>query len=154
MSALPRRTALGTAVAATIMGVEFPPAKAEATGTPVGLWRTFDDHTGKERGTVRIWDDRGALYGAIVSVRDPAEASKVCLPCRDDRKDQPVIGLNIIRGLKKDGDSWSGGEILDPETGNVYRCSMRLADDGKKLVVRGYIGFALIGRSQTWLRTG
>ncbi len=122
--------------------------------TPVGLWRTFDDHTGKERGTVRIRDDQGVLSGVIVSSLDPADAHKVCAACRDDRRDQPVIGLNIIRGLREDGDQWSGGEILDPETGRVYRCSMRLKDDGRALVVRGYIGFSLLGRSQTWLRVG
>jgi uncharacterized protein (DUF2147 family) len=65
-----------------------------------------------------------------------------------------VIGLDIIRGLHQDGEQWSGGEILDPENGATYRCSIRVEDGGRKLVVRGYVGFSLLGRSQTWLRAG
>jgi uncharacterized protein (DUF2147 family) len=153
MMVLHRRMWLAGACAA-LAGSAPPLARADAMQTPAGLWRTFDDRTGKERGTVRIWDEQGALYGVIVSSLDPADATKVCVPCKDDRKDRPVIGLNIIRGLRRDGDQWSGGEILDPETGSVYRCSMRLKDDGRTLVVRGYIGISLIGRSQTWRRAG
>ena len=125
-----------------------------AGSSPVGLWRTFDDHTGKERGVVRIWDQNGVLFGSIVSTVDPAEGKRTCEKCPGDRKGQPIIGLNIIRGLRQDGEQWSGGEILDPQTGTTYRFSMRLEDGGRKLVLRGYIGVSLLGRSQTWLRAG
>ncbi len=76
------------------------------------------------------------------------------MSCTDDRKDKPVQGLQIIRGMQPDGDAWTGGTILDPETGTIYRCSMHLADGGRTLVVRGYIGISLLGRSQTWIRRG
>jgi uncharacterized protein (DUF2147 family) len=122
--------------------------------SPVGLWRTFDDHTGKERGLVRIWEQNGVLFGNVVSTVDPAEGKRSCEKCPGDRKDQPIIGLNIIRGLRQEGQQWSGGEILDPETGSTYRCSMRVEDGGRKLVLRGYLGISLLGRSQTWLRGG
>lgn len=120
--------------------------------SPVGLWRTFDDRTGRERGLVRIWEQNGVLYGSIVGTVDPAEAKRNCDKCRDDRKGKPILGLNIIRGMKPDGDRWDGGQILDPENGETYRCAMRLEDGGRKLVVRGYIGISWLGRSQTWLR--
>ncbi len=146
-----RRTLLAGVLAVTVSAAPSL-ARADELQTPAGLWRTFDDHTGKERGTVRIWDEQGVLFGVIVSSRDPADASKLCVSCRDDRANKPVIGLNIIRGLRKDGAQWSGGEILDPETGTVYRCSMHLEDGGRALVVRGYVGISLLGRSQTWVR--
>jgi uncharacterized protein (DUF2147 family) len=60
--------------------------------------------------------------------------------------------MDIIRGLHADGDGWAGGTILDPESGKVYRCSLSLRDGGKKLAVRGYLGIALLGRTQVWER--
>lgn len=133
--------------------IGLQPGLVRAQGaSPVGLWRTFDDRTGKERGLVRIWEQNGTLYGRVVSTVDPADANKTCGKCTGDRKDKPVIGLDIIRGLHQDGEQWSGGEILDPENGATYRCSIRVEDGGRKLVVRGYVGFSLLGRSQTWLR--
>jgi len=120
--------------------------------TPVGLWRPIDDKTGEDQGTVRISEQDGVLTGTIVSTTDLKNSAGVCEQCRDERKDKPILGLPIIRGMRRDGDGWSGGDILDPGTGTVYRCSMRLSDDGRKLVVRGYIGISLLGRSQTWLR--
>lgn len=120
--------------------------------SPAGLWRTFDDNTGRERGLVRIWEQDGILYGNVAGTVDPAEAKRTCGKCRDDRKGQPILGLNIIRGMKRDGDRWDGGQILDPERGETYRCSMRLQEGGSKLVVRGYLGISLLGRSQVWVR--
>lgn len=124
---------------------------AEAT-SPVGLWRTFDDRTGRERGLVRIWEQGGVLYGSIAGIVNPTAAKRNCDKCEDDRKGKPLLGLEIIRGLRKDGGQWDGGQILDPETGETYRCSMRLTEDGGTLVVRGYLGISLFGRSQTWRR--
>jgi len=129
-------------------------AQAPALPSPVGIWQTVDDHTGKVRGIVRVFEAQGHLYGNVVRVLEPDKAGAVCLKCTDDRKDKPVEGLQVIRGLHPDGDEWTGGTILDPETGNIYRCSMHLADGGHKLVVRGYLGISLLGRSQTWIRQG
>ena len=120
--------------------------------SPVGIWRTFSDRTGQESGKVRIWDQNGLLYGRIIGILDPAKRDAVCQKCTDDRRGQKVMGMQIIRGMKPDGAQWDGGEILDPENGSTYRCIMRLEDGGRKLIVRGFIGISLFGRSQTWLR--
>jgi uncharacterized protein (DUF2147 family) len=99
--------------------------------TPVGRWRTFDDRTGRERGLVEIRDEAGVLIGTIVGTVDPQDARRRCELCSGDRHEKPILGLIIITGMRQDGDVWRGGEILDPETGSVYRCTMRLADGGK-----------------------
>ncbi len=120
---------------------------------PAGLWRSVDDHSGESRALVRIFERDGALYGRVEKIFDPAKAAAVCEKCSGDRHGKKVQGLDIIRGLRADGDGgWSGGEILDPETGDTYRASVRVTDEGRKLVVRGSILGGLIGRSQTWLR--
>jgi uncharacterized protein (DUF2147 family) len=120
--------------------------------SPAGIWRTFDDRTHKERGLVRVFELNGAFFGQITASFDPEEAREVCSKCAGARKDKPVIGLIVMWDMRKHGEEYSGGDILDPDTGDIYRCRMALEDNGKKLVVRGYIGFSLFGRSQTWLR--
>jgi uncharacterized protein (DUF2147 family) len=122
------------------------------TPSPEGLWKTFDDHSGEARALVRIYRQDGGLYGRVETSLVPGEEEARCTGCTDERKDQPVVGMTILRGLKPDDDGYSGGDILDPETGSVYRCLLRLEDDGKRLVVRGYLGLSLFGRSQTWQR--
>jgi uncharacterized protein (DUF2147 family) len=81
---------------------------------------------------------------------DPADS--VCGKCKGAQKGQRIIGMEIIHNMRADGDEWSGGEVLDPETGKTYRARMKLTDGGQKLVLRGYIGLPLFGRSQTWVR--
>jgi uncharacterized protein (DUF2147 family) len=127
-------------------------AQAPIAATPVGHWRTFDDRTGLERGLVAIEERAGILTGPIVGILNVSEAKRICEACKDGRKDQPILGMTIITGMGSDGDGWDGGKILDPQTGSIYRCSMRLEDGGAKLIVRGYVGVSLFGRSQTWLR--
>lgn len=124
------------------------------TATPVGAWQTIDDSTGQPKALVQIADaGDGTLSGKVVDAfgkeRDP---SRRCTACTDSRRDQLILGMTIINGMKADGDSWDGGQILDPENGKLYKCKMHLEDGGQKLVVRGYIGFSLLGRSQTWIR--
>lgn len=120
--------------------------------SPVGLWKTIDDKTGKPRGVVRIYEVNGELFGKIVSTFDPAEAKQVCGLCTGDRKDKPVIGMVILRHMKKHDAEYAGGDIMDPDTGSVYRCKLRLGDNGAKLELRGFIGFSLLGRTQIWSR--
>ena len=127
-------------------------AHAFAQESPVGTWRTIDDNTGRERSTVKIEQDGAVLSGHVVSVLDPNDAAKVCSKCSDDRKGKPLIGLEIIRSMRQNGREWDGGRVLDPETGSIYQGEMHTEDGGKKLVLRGYIGISLFGRSQTWLR--
>jgi uncharacterized protein (DUF2147 family) len=122
--------------------------------SPAGLWKTIDDKTGKERSVVRIVDSNGVFEGKVEQVfplpgDDP---SHLCKKCEGERKDKPVIGMTILWGLRKDGDQYSGGEILDPKTGTIYRAKMKILESGRKLEVRGYVGWSLFGRSQTWVR--
>jgi len=123
-----------------------------AQSPPEGLWRTYDDHSGSARALVRIYQQDGALFGRIEDSFGPGEGEARCEACTDERKNQPIVGLLIIRNLKPDKDNFDGGDILDPETGSVYRCTLHIADEGRKLIVRGYLGISLFGRSQTWVK--
>lgn len=140
---------LGTIVAAaTLVAGPAWPGDADS---PVGRWQTFDDRTHLPRGIVRIFERDGRLFGRIERAGDRA----VCHACPDERKDQPLDGLVIIRNMQRestDPHAWEGGDVLDPESGKLYRLKMRLDGGGINLVVHGYIGLALIGRSQTWTR--
>lgn len=121
---------------------------------PGGLWKSVDDTSGKPRALIRITEVNGVLQGRIEKVfPGPAEdPNPQCDQCEGVNKGAPVIGLTILSGLKKDGDQYSGGEILDPDNGKVYRSKAQLLEGGKKLSVRGYIGVPVLGRSQTWIR--
>jgi uncharacterized protein (DUF2147 family) len=122
--------------------------------SPVGLWKNIDDVSGKPKALIRISESNGVLQGKIEKLfRAPEmEQNPKCDKCTDARKDQPIVGMVFMSGLKKDGDEFNGGEILDPDNGKVYKSKMELADGGKKLKVRGYIGVPMLGRSQTWVR--
>ncbi len=117
-----------------------------------GRWKTIDDKTGKPRGIVLIYEQGGQYFGKIEQSLDPKHAREICDLCKDERKNQKVVGMVIMRHLKRSGDEYSGGDILDPDNGSVYRCKARLTEGGKKLILRGYIGISLLGRSQTWIR--
>jgi uncharacterized protein (DUF2147 family) len=133
------------------LGLALTSSLALAQASPVGLWKTIDDKTGKERTLVRITERGGALFGVIEKRLDPnAVADAKCDKCTDDRKDKPIQGLEIIRDAKKDGDVWEGGTILNPEEGKIYKLRLKLEDGGKSLEVRGYI--AMFFRNQKWQR--
>jgi uncharacterized protein (DUF2147 family) len=126
---------------------------APVRDSPIGLWKTIDDRTHKPRGMVRIYEHEGSLYGRIEHCFDPAEAKAKCEKCPADQRNHPIIGLIVLRGLKKHGaNEYSGGQILDPDNGSVYRCRLTLEDHGMRLDVRGYLGLPIAGRSQTWVR--
>jgi uncharacterized protein (DUF2147 family) len=122
--------------------------------SPVGVWKTIDDETGKPKSLVRITDNGGELRGKIEKLYREAgeDQNPKCDKCEDARKDQPIIGMTIITGMKKDGNEYNGGQILDPASGKIYKSTMSLNDGGKKLDVRGYIGLPMLGRTQTWVR--
>jgi uncharacterized protein (DUF2147 family) len=120
--------------------------------SPAGLWKTFDDRTHKARGTIRIYEENGTLSGRIESSFKPEEQTERCDKCSGDRKDAPIIGLVVMRGMRKEGSEYAGGDILDPETGSIYKCRLTLGSDGEKLFVRGYLGLSFFGRTQTWIR--
>jgi uncharacterized protein (DUF2147 family) len=123
-------------------------------GSPVGLWKTIDDSTGKPTALIRISEHQGELQGKIEKLfREPSEdQNPKCVACQDARKNQPIVGMTIVSGLKKSGDEYSGGEILDPKNGKVYKSKLTVREGGKKVEVRGYVGMPMFGRSQVWLR--
>ena len=129
-------------------------AAAWAQATPVGLWKTIDDDTGKEKSLVRISESGGVLTGRIEKLLDPAtKPDAVCDKCTDERKGKPLVGLVIIENAKRDADDpsvWTGGEITDPNNGKSYRLRLKPTEGGKTLEVRGYIG--PFYRNQTWIR--
>lgn len=112
-----------------------------------GKWKTIDDETGKAKSIVEIYKKGDKYYGKIVQLLIKPE-NENCVACTDDRKNKPLVGLEIIRDLKKDGNEFTGGTITDPKKGKSYKCTIK--KDGDKLSVRGYIGISLMGRTQTW----
>jgi uncharacterized protein (DUF2147 family) len=130
------------------LAADTAPAGADS---PIGLWKTIDDKTGAARAIVRIYEQDGLLFGKIQSSFTPGADHRVCEVCTDERKGQPILGLIIVRNMKHTDDGYSGGDILDPDTGSVYHCKMHV-EGGTRLVVRGYIGFSLLGRNQSWQR--
>ena len=117
-----------------------------------GKWKTVDDETGETKSVVEIFKKDNKAFGRIVKIINKERQDAVCDKCDTDdpRRDQKILGMEIIKDLEKDGSEWDGGTILDPQNGKVYKCKLWVED--KKLTVRGYIGFSWIGRSQTWLR--
>ena len=140
-------------VAAAVLALGAGMAFAQAT--PVGLWKTIDDDGKTEKSLVRISENSGVLSGTIEKVFDPSKQDAKCDKCSDERKDKLVVGMNIIRNIKQDADDkglWAGGEILDPNTGKIYKARLKPIDGGKKMEMRGYIGMPMLGRTQTWVR--
>jgi len=130
------------------------PAAWAQNASPAGVWKTIDDETGKPKSLVRITEENGVLSGKVEKLFRPADQDQnpKCTACDGARKDQPIIGMTILSGLKKDGNEYTGGEILDPAKGKTYKSKLTLKDNGSKLDVRGYIGAPMFGRTQTWVR--
>jgi uncharacterized protein (DUF2147 family) len=148
-------------VVSMLIGFGYTPAAvAEGVGqnssgnSPVGLWKTVDDATGKVKSVVSIWAENNKLYGRVQKLvdPDPKNPNPTCEDCSGDQKGKRVVGLRILWDLRKDGEGWSGGSILDPESGKIYKCLLSVEDGGRKLKVRGYIGLSLLGRTQYWVR--
>lgn len=142
--------------AAALLATLLLPLSALAQGAgPLGVWQTIDDDTGKPRALVRIADEGGGLRGTIERLfREPGEEPDPrCTACTDARKDQPIVGMTILRNLHPAGEAnvWDGGEILDPANGKTYKSRLTLESDGS-LSVRGYVGMPMLGRTQRWVR--
>jgi uncharacterized protein (DUF2147 family) len=125
-----------------------------AEPTAAGLWQAIDKDTGEPNGWFLIRDHDGIYEGLIVRMfLKPSEnMDVVCDQCSDDRHNRPWLGLDIIRGMKRDGLSYTNGTILDPRYGRIYSANMTLQPDGQTLVVRGYLGISLLGQDQYWTR--
>ncbi|MGC2459915.1 MAG: DUF2147 domain-containing protein [Steroidobacteraceae bacterium] len=127
-------------------------ASAVDLSSPTGWWQPIDEKTGKPQGLIRIYEERGLFFGRMEPSSPSDDASKRCSRCTDERRNQPIIGLVLLRNMRLQGDEHVGGDILDPDTGRIYGCKFRLADGGRKLIMRGFIGLSLFGGSQTWQR--
>jgi uncharacterized protein (DUF2147 family) len=126
-------------------------ANANNLTNPAGLWKTYDDD-GQQTGYVRINEANGVYTGVIEKGFPTDKEDKYCTACKDERKDQKLVGMTMMKNVKVKGDAFEGSEILDPFTGNTYRVKLTLKEAGKKMEVRGFIGISLFGRTQVWER--
>jgi uncharacterized protein (DUF2147 family) len=157
-----RLSSMKLAIVAGIIAVTAPLLASLVVAAPsgepsaVGLWEQVDENTGKAESWFRITEQNGVYQGKIVKIfpkpgDDPNE-KWLCTKCEGDERNAPVLGLSLIKGMQRKGMSYENGTIMDPRDGQVYRALMKLSPDGKQLEVRGFLGFALLGRSQMWNR--
>jgi len=145
--------ALMAALATTLTSaLPVTASRAAVSPSPVGLWRTFDDKTGKPGGLLRIYELQGSYFARIERSTDPGDQTRLCTACVDERRNKPFVGLVIMRNMRLNDGEYEGGDILDPRSGSIYGCKFRLERGGSRLVVRGFIGFSIFCRSQTWTR--
>lgn len=117
----------------------------------LGQWKTIDDETGDAKSIVEVYEQEGQVFGKIIDILNPDDKDKVCIKCDGDEKDQPLIGLTIIKGLELDGERFEDGTIFDPEKGKTYNAKIWVDEDEPNILkVRGYIAFLF--RTQEWVR--
>lgn len=124
------------------------------TASPVGLWKTYSDRTGKAEGLVRIVEERGEFVGRVENVfSSPNESPEPrCERCSGALRNQPVVGMEILRAVGRGNSGLIEGTILDPDEGATYRGTLTVKDGGLRLEVRGFIGLPIFGRTQVWTR--
>jgi uncharacterized protein (DUF2147 family) len=122
--------------------------------SPLGRWRTIDDVSGKPTSIVVLREENGRITGTIEKTYRPYPnvSNPICTSCRGELKDKPIVGMKILWNITRQGDGWTGGMILDPDTGRTYNCSLLLENAGSTMKVRGFIGVSLFGRTQYWQR--
>jgi uncharacterized protein (DUF2147 family) len=144
---------LATLAVFLLVSPTYLPAAAADTSlaSPVGLWQPLDSN-GKPQGLIRIFESHGLYYGRIEPSSPDDDRNARCRRCTGARHDQPIIGLLLLRHLKPENGKYVGGDILDPDTGRIYGCTLRLTDGGREAIMRGFLGISLLGRSRTWRR--
>ncbi len=119
--------------------------------SPAGLWQPLDS-AGRPLGLIRIFESNGLFYGRIEPSSPTDDRTARCTRCTDERHNQPIIGLLLMRHLRPQNGEYVDGDILDPDTGRIYGCRLRLTDGGHELIMRGFLGISLLGHSQVWRR--
>ncbi len=117
----------------------------------LGKWKTIDDETGKEKAIIELYEKNGKVYGKIIEILQPENKLRKCNLCEGEEKNKPILGMIVIKDLTKSGHDYDNGKIIDPKNGKTYRCKISLSEKNM-LMVRGYIGLSLFGRTQTWVR--
>ena len=143
------------ALLADLAAAAGPPPAPPGPPTPAGLWQALDSDTKQPTAWFLISVHDGVYDGIIAKMfLQPGEdPNAVCDQCKDDRHNQPWLGLQLIRGMRPEqDDKYGGGTILDPRDGKVYHATMKLTPDGQTLVVRGYIGIEILGQNEYWTR--
>ncbi|MBU3012441.1 DUF2147 domain-containing protein [Polaribacter vadi] len=119
--------------------------------TIFGKWNTINDDTGKVDSVIEMYKKNGKAYAKILKITDPNRQKAICEKCEGANKNKPILGLEILTGLEKNEEEWSGGEILDPRNGKIYKCYIKLVKPDK-LKIRGYLGVSLFGKTKYWQR--
>ncbi|MCD8403311.1 DUF2147 domain-containing protein [Tenacibaculum finnmarkense] len=116
-----------------------------------GEWENRNEKTNTVDSVIKVYEKDGKAFAKIIEITNKDKQKSVCDKCSGNRKNTPILGMNILTGLKKDGNEWSGGTIVDPKNGKEYKCYIEL-ENADKLKIRGYIGFAVFGRTAYWYR--
>jgi len=116
-----------------------------------GKWNSTNNETGEIDSVIEIYKKNNKAFAKVVKIMDPSRQNSVCTACEGENKNKRILGLDILTGLEKNDDEWSGGEILDPRNGSVYNCYIKLVKKDK-LKIRGFIGVAIFGKTNYWER--
>ena len=118
----------------------------------VGKWKTIDDKDGSEKSIVNIFKaSNGKYYGKVEKLFK--EPNKKCTECEGENKDKPVLGMTVLNNMVEKDGTLTGGTIIDPANGKVYKCNVSLDTNTGKLKVRGSLDKrGVIGRTQHWVK--